>query len=132
MRTVAVVYYGRHGPTRAYAEALENALRGAGNLAEQIQVRDAAANDLIFYDGLVLAGPPLFGRLHGLALARALAPERRSAVVVIGGSRPAQTYSRLFRPSELPSISFFHETAHQDTSVVFSTLPEVLEWTVQL
>ncbi|MDN5813129.1 MAG: flavodoxin domain-containing protein [Micrococcaceae bacterium] len=128
MRTVAIVYYGRHGPSRAYAQALENALRGAGNLAEQIQVRDAAANDVVFYDGLVLVGPPLFGRLHGLALARALAPERHSAVVVLGGNRPAEHYRKLFRPAERPSISFFQEQSHQDTSVVFSTVAPVLDW----
>ncbi|MGO2002981.1 hypothetical protein ACTXOR_14205 [Arthrobacter rhombi] len=132
MRTVAIVYYGRHGPSRAYAQALEDSLRGAGNLAEQIQVRDAAANDVVFYDGLVLVGPPRFGRLHGLALARALAPERQSAVVIIGGNRPADHYRRLFRPAELPSISFFQEGAHQDTSVVFSTLAPVVDWTKRL
>ncbi len=132
MRTVAIVYYGRHGPTRAYAQALEDALRGAGNLAEQIQVRDAAANDVVFYDGLVLVGPPRFGRLHGLALARALAPERNSAVVVIGGNRPAESYQRLFRPSELPSIFFFQERSHEDTSVIFSTVAGVLDWAQKL
>lgn len=132
MRTVAIVYYGRHGPSRAYAQALEDALRGAGNLAEQIQVRDAAAHDVVFYDGLVLVGPPLFGRLHGLALARALAPERHSAVVVIGGNRLAEDYQRLFRPAELPSISFFGESAHENTSVVFSTLAPVMDWVRKL
>lgn len=125
MRTVAIVYYARHAPTRAYAQALEDALRAAGHLAEQIQVRDAAANDIVFYDALVLAGPPRFGRLHGVALARAIAPERNSAVVVIGGTRGAGSYQRLFKPAERPYITVHHE---DDGAAAFATISPVVDW----
>ncbi|GAA1360322.1 hypothetical protein GCM10009596_16960 [Arthrobacter rhombi] len=125
MRTIAIVYYARHAPTSAYAQALEDALRAAGHLAERIQVRDAAANDIIFYDALVLVGPPRFGRLHGIVLARAIAPERNSAVVVVGGGRGAGSYERLFKPAERPYITLFHE---DDGGAVFATIPPVVDW----
>lgn len=125
MRTIAIVHYDRNERTRAYAQALEGALQGAGHLAEQIPVRNAAANDIVFYDGLVLVSPPLFGRLHGIALARSIAPERNSAVVVIGGSRPAEAYTRLFKRGELPSITLFHE---DDAGASFATLDPVVDW----
>lgn len=125
MRTIAIVYYARHAVSRAYAQALEDALRGAGHLAEQIQVRNAAANDIVFYDALVLVGPPRFGRLHGVALARSIAPERTSAVVVIGGTRDAGSYRRLFKPAERPYITLFHE---DDGDARFATTPQVVDW----
>lgn len=125
MRTLAIVYYARHAPTRAYAQALEDALRAAGHLAEQIQVRDAAANDIIFYDALILVGPPRFGRLHGIVLARAIAPERNSAVVVIGGTRGTEAYLRLFKPAERPYITLFHE---DDDVTSFATTAPVVDW----
>lgn len=129
MRTIAIVYYGRHEPSRRHAQRLADALQGAGHLPEQIQVRDAAANDLVFYDGLILVGPPLFGRLHGIALARALAPERQSAVVVLGGRRPAEGYLRLFTAQELPSITVLVQ--HDDTPEP-DTVPRLLDWVTDL
>jgi len=125
MRTIAIVYYARHAPTCAYAQALEDALRAAGHLAEQIQVRDAAANDIIFYDALVLVGPPRFGRLHGIVLARAIAPERNSAVVVIGGSGDADSYAHLFKPAERRYITVFTE---DDDAATFATTTPVVDW----
>lgn len=129
MRTVAIVYYARHAPTRAHAQAVEDALRAAGHLAELIQVRDAAANDIIFYDALILVGPPRFGRLHGIALARAIAPERHSAVVVIGGSRDAASYQRLFTPAERPYITLFHEG---DGATPATTIAPLVDWVAGL
>lgn len=125
MRTVAIVYYARHAPTSAYAQALEDALRAAGHLAEQIHVRNAAANDIVFYDALVLVGPPRFGRLHGVSLARAIAPERSSAVVVIGGTRRAASYQHLFKPGERPYITLFHEDGG---AVASATIAQVVDW----
>ncbi|WP_417218323.1 hypothetical protein [Arthrobacter sp.] len=125
MLTVAIVHYARHAPTRDYAQALENELRGTGHLAEQIRVSEAAANDIVFYDALVLVGPPRFGRLHGIALARAIAPERSSAVVIMGGTRPAESYHRLFKSAERPYISLFHEN---DGGAGFATLSPVMDW----
>lgn len=130
MRTIAVVYYARHEATRVYARALEDALGDAGHLAERIQVRDAAANDIVFYDGLVLVGPPHFGRLHGVVLARAIAPERSSAVVVIGGARAAGSYLRLFKPAERPFITLLHEPRNpeDDGEAPFTTVAQVVDW----
>lgn len=130
MRTIAIVYYARHAPTRAYARSLEDALGDAGHLAERIQVRDAAANDIVFYDGLVLVGPPTFGRLHGVVLARAIAPERSSAVVIIGGERDADSYLRLFKPAERAFTTLFHEPRNpaDDGGADFATVARVVDW----
>lgn len=125
MSTIAIVYYRRHPPTRRYAELLGSLLQDAGHLAELISVKDASAHEIVFFDGVILMSPPRFGRLHGIALARAISPARSTAVVAIGGRHRAGHYRRLFKKAELPSITVMVQPL-EDRG--FSTAAALLEW----
>lgn len=106
MSRTAIVYYGRHEPSVKYAGWLSDRLAALGRRAQLTPVTAASAHEVVFFDVVVLIGPMRWGRMHGIALARAVA-ELRPTAVLVTGTVPDQRVLRLFREHERENVKVF-------------------------
>jgi hypothetical protein len=128
MTRTAIVYHEHHGPTREYARLLADLLYAKGHTPELFPVKEASAHEVVYCEALILLSPATFGRLHGTALARAIAGVRPVAVAVVGDEHDAERVRGLFTAEEgeeRPHVTFF---AMPDAATDRSSVASVGAW----
>lgn len=106
MARTAIVYPEHHEASVQYAHWLSDRLATLGRRAQLTTVSTASAHEVVFFDVVVLIGPMRWGRMHGVALARAVS-ELRPTAVLVTGAVPEARVLRLFREHERANVTVF-------------------------
>ncbi|GAA4364348.1 hypothetical protein [Paeniglutamicibacter cryotolerans] len=123
MTQTAIVYFARRAASVQYARWLSDRLAFLSRRAQLLTVANASAHEVVFFDVVVLIGPMRWGRMHGMAVAKAVAPMRPTAILVTGPA-PAHRVLRLLPAAVRDEVAVFNLPAKAEEAASVNAAAE--------